>query len=1617
MNRRDERGEWVESSPVFEQRDGVAVADRLQFQIQLEGNSGKPGYVHTVLPDGRTLRSHVLALRYFNSLTREAVVLATVRSAKGYLVGKNQVVFPDCFEGVKADLRYTVTVGGFEQDVLLATEAGLPSPLAFGFDPKYTRLEVVTEFLNPATHVSRAGSGAIAGGAEIGAMVSEAFRAEDRDIDWGSMTIGTGKAFQASGPTVSGEVFVGKRWLRLDAEGRVVSGVQTADRQFLVEAVEWSTLSAAQPSVVEKLPPERPLTSMVLPDAKALPAAPTGNGAPALSMNSPSPALLATLSTPRLVLDYYLQLSGVTFTNYVFRSDTTYLITGINHCYGTTTLEGGSVIKMDLAVAGSAPYHTLQIHGPVNCNTAPYLPVVFTARDDNSVGAAATGSTGVISGSAYGSGALSLGSDAPALNLKYVRFSYNATALALNNGQSNRLCSVQFFKDNHALQVGAGSSVYLGNALLQSCNEVSAVGSSSTALYEHVTADRCTNIHPAAYLGGSLTLRNCLVVTNATKATGDLADWSDGGGNRWPGSTNGVFAQAMGGYHYLAPGSPYRDAGVTNIDARLAAELATLTTESPLGLPTVITNDLVLAPVVNRDGGVPDIGYHYVVLDYACRNNTVVGARVTATNGVALGYCYGPAFYLGEASTFMSTGLPNRLNMLAQFQLVQESPLDGDLSWGMLAVKCATTVHPVISLRFTAANMFGGSGCGSLLWLWQYSGQQTYFPVTSFAAKDCQFANMWIYFVPATVDPVSISLINNAFVGGVLQIFRSPGGYNTNTPLAATLQNNLFYRTKVNLSYSQAATINPPWVATDNVFDQGGYNHWVYTTLTPPPAVVDYNGFANTTPAGGTHNINLGTGSATYASGLLGPWYSTTTNWVNAGSRSATNAGLFHYTTQASQEKEGATKVDLGFHYIATAWDGSPADSDGNGLADYIENPAGDGAVPKYDFLADMARGKKWAPPVATGSFPVLEVLGYQTPVSATYSFYAPPNAKTLWFRMQGLGFQDKGAVTCSQTGSSVSLNNTTCVFDYPASKSGGMGGPYAVLSFRMPGLSFVPGAWNTLTFTYTKSDNLSIGYRVLEVRVLDPNGQPMQTVADDSNGGVIGTVTRILGAANTPVLPMSAAGSYTSADAETGKWLWTNATLVEFPGGAPILAGCADCHATDGSDLKFFGYSDYSIYHRSRFHGLDSTQASQIAAYIRSSPEPTVGTPWDPPYQPGPGQSSRPYVEWAAGAGLKWVAPQDSMSWGYMFNPTNIQVSFTNTLNMRDMPVALQLPIWNEWLPMKSPKDSHPTNYAAQVVADNFAGALGTTKLGDVVIYLSEVSGWAYRTDISVPSITADGNTADDQIRSYSFARWLTVRLWELMHTHRLEGNVAPMFPSYPVDPHSWYTAFVFHSAPHFRINHENIPLWDHSVATWELKSHQWYWLQMVLNDANHHRENTAPIDFPYLLAFSTAGGKYGFDTTAQTVAALIKSGESGTGDPYDGAPAGGPYTPGIRQNDFSGFGVTRLEFLDAVDGFTHTQWQNYAPLGRDAIARAVVTEHDRYVRQLGREYFRDKTGEIQDGETYNWPSAPGSGPWIRGHSAYFVRMRDDNFAPDILNTLHNQALYLWPAADWSAY
>jgi hypothetical protein len=158
-----------------------------------------------------------------------------------------------------------------------------------------------------------------------------------------------------------------------------------------------------------------------------------------------------------------------------------------------------------------------------------------------------------------------------------------------------------------------------------------------------------------------------------------------------------------------------------------------------------------------------------------------------------------------------------------------------------------------------------------------------------------------------------------------------------------------------------------------------------------------------------------------------------------------------------------------------------------------------------------------------------------------------------------------------------------------PENSQGGIGGINATISVQVPlepGL-VVPGQVNTVDFRLNGTNGVVSGIRVVDFDFLDSDYvgilSPGYFIEEDPDTWTSPSLDPI--------------------DIAAGADLWSNATIVDDPiNNIPIKAKCASCHFVDGSDLKYFNYSNGSITTRSRFHGLSQLEGEQIASSIRSS-------------------------------------------------------------------------------------------------------------------------------------------------------------------------------------------------------------------------------------------------------------------------------------------------------------------------------------------------------------------------------------------------------------------------------
>jgi hypothetical protein len=510
---------------------------------------------------------------------------------------------------------------------------------------------------------------------------------------------------------------------------------------------------------------------------------------------------------------------------------------------------------------------------------------------------------------------------------------------------------------------------------------------------------------------------------------------------------------------------------------------------------------------------------------------------------------------------------------------------------------------------------------------------------------------------------------------------------------------------------------------------------------------------------------------------------------------------------------------------------------------------------------------------------------------------------RSLWMQIHGLSYADMVSVQVND-GAWVSLNNNTAAVGEPGRSYGGIGGSFATLKVTValqPG-TVVDGA-NTVRFRFNHSDGVVSGFRVVAFNFLR---------ADSST--VLNADAFVQDDPDTWTPPLTDSESILQ-----GRELWRGARLVSnsLPNAPIIRAHCADCHAYDGRDLKYFGYSNASIIARSRFHGLSDLAARQIASYIRSLPVPSPGRPWNPPYQPGPGLDGQPVSNWAAGAGLSSVVESDSETLPFLFGlnaqpdwktiaPDTIYAAFRpdGNLNVREVPISFQLPDWNHWLPRVHPLDAwgpdfqksefaamyspieteSSGNYQGQAKApkQSLGGLLGSSALseligsGRIAVYFDK---WlTARRALLKPVVERGGITWTPELmqKVYSTQLWQLVKTWEMTQALGLEGRGSELFET-NAEPRTWFNAIPAAAAPAAA----NIPDGPSGMGGSALInayfSASWYELQILLNSGNHRHRGRFPVDWVYVIGqFQNLYGESHRPEPSRVLLAVIKAWQS---------------------------------------------------------------------------------------------------------------------------------------------
>ena len=905
-------GQWLESKEEIEIFQGAAVARQGQHSVIFAAQLNSPGAIDLLAPGGQRFRSHVLGLYYTDYASGRSIALAEIKDSTGERTAPNQVTYPDAFDGdCVADVRYSYTKAGFEQDIILRSAP--PSPAEWGLNPETTRLEVFTEFIEaPEARVT-----SVTLKQETDAVARQTMKEPDlvdQRLDFGGWSIDQGQAFPVGSEADAfseSSVQTGKSLERID--GRLI----------LIEKVDY-------PAVREqlgRLPKSASLKKdrkVGLPDpgqtmlARLLPSTPTAAG------GKWRDGQYASLDTTRkgFVLDYVAINSSL--TNYVLQGDTTYHVTNTVNFYGTTVIDGGVVVKFNTNA-------TVNFNGPIDCRTFPYQPAIFTCKDDESVGETVSGSTGNPLGrSASYSMACKDTTTTYDLHDIHIRHSLHGVTLFAN--VKANISNLQVIKGGYGLSWLGGAYATSRNFMFYDLSTYAFFANGAgTNRAEHGTFHKIPTFLSSTSAGRLVTLTNSLLISVTNNVV------YQGANVQTNLSDTGIFQKVGGSSHYLATNSSYVDAGTTNIDPNLLASVKTRTVFAPLVYSNVtLTTNLTLGPQVARDTNAPDLGYHFEPLDHVF-GGVDVTANLTFAPGTAAGwfrtssgsYHAGHGIHLGDSNVLTFDGRATTPNYWVRCNVVQE---EGNGLWsggnGPGGITGWTdwsggdiTPAPQIKARFTRFAVMNGESplrddsgylifraTDSEFWSGKIVGEAISLYLTNCLMQRFHGGQI------TSFQGNEVHVRNCTWIGGQFQLDR------WNYPILARIRDSAFDGTAFSVTDGQEG---------DSAISD-----------------YDYNSFTNSAPRTnptGAHDVLVSSfGWQTNGWGLY--YLPTNSTLINTGSVSAASAGLFHYTTMTSQLKEGTSMVDIGFHHVAIdLLTGRPSDWDKNGIEDYLENLDRDG--------------------------------------------------------------------------------------------------------------------------------------------------------------------------------------------------------------------------------------------------------------------------------------------------------------------------------------------------------------------------------------------------------------------------------------------------------------------------------------------------------------------------------------------------------------------------------------------------------------------------------------------------------------------------------------------------
>lgn len=412
---------WTPSDPTFQvSPDGQYVyANKLQTKIQLAANLAANNSVIVTTPDGTVLNTTPIAIGLYDAVSGNSITIASITNCSGTIIGRNQVLYENAFNGLSGDIIYTLERGSFSQDIVWRQNI---DPADYNFPTNSTRIQIFTAFNSPAPQqIAR----------PLYVETNQAVRAQmaspdfiDHTLRFGQLKFGPGRAYSTTSTNRFNGAPIAKDFESINGQPYLIESIEYSDIKKLLQTLP--RVSMSKPTKPRNHSHERKEAfNQQSPDHKG-----AGNRNPELlviptpgsatkarfAIKSAKEKFAETKESKGVIADY-VALPATEPDPMVFQGDETYFVDGAAD-FDNVILEGGTCVKYP---NDTTAY--VEVDGTLTCETSEFLPATLTAADDDSIGQSMSGIwpgyTGTIQSGGYANPALNIvapGGESTALN-------------------------------------------------------------------------------------------------------------------------------------------------------------------------------------------------------------------------------------------------------------------------------------------------------------------------------------------------------------------------------------------------------------------------------------------------------------------------------------------------------------------------------------------------------------------------------------------------------------------------------------------------------------------------------------------------------------------------------------------------------------------------------------------------------------------------------------------------------------------------------------------------------------------------------------------------------------------------------------------------------------------------------------------------------------------------------------------------------------------------------------------------------------------------------------------------------------------------------------------------